>query len=179
MYIPTPHQRHQLSGGSLDDLNAAQRQAAGTISGPVLILAGAGTGKTRVITTRICHLLREGYRPESILAVTFTNKAANEMKERVGKMVSEDKVKKMTIATFHSLCVRILRQDIERLGYKRNFTIYTQSEQSGLIRRIVLKNAAKGEKLEPGVAIGLISRERNRGIPASSQKDALINVVKR
>ncbi len=179
MFIPTPHQRHGLTGGNLEDLNAAQRKAAATISGPVLILAGAGTGKTRVITTRICHLLRQGVRPEGILAVTFTNKAANEMRERVGKMISADKATKLTIATFHSLCVRILRQDIEKLGYKKNFTIYTQSEQTGLIRRIILKNAGRNEKLDPGVALSLISKERNKGVPASTMKDALINVVKR
>ena len=161
----------------LEDLNPAQRRAAETIAGPVLILAGAGTGKTRVITTRIAHLLRMGVRPDAILAVTFTNKAANEMRERVGGMVKKETAKKLTISTFHSLCVRILRRDIERLGYKPNFTIYTQSEQTGLLRRIIVKSAAKGEKLDPGLALSLISRQRNKGTPPDDDPDALINVV--
>src|SRR5687768_11569038 len=161
----------------LEDLNPAQRQAAGTIAGPVLILAGAGTGKTRVITTRICHLLTKGVRPEAILAVTFTNKAANEMRERVATMVRKETVAKLTISTFHSLCVRILRGDIERLGYKRNFTIYTQTEQTGLMRRVIVKNAARGEKLDAGAALGLISRQRNKGTSADEDPDALINAV--
>ena len=163
----------------LEDLNPAQRKAAETISGPVLILAGAGTGKTRVITTRICHLLRKGVRPDAILAVTFTNKAANEMRERVGQLIAKDKAKLLTISTFHSLCVRILRRDIERLGYKRNFTIYTQGEQTGLIRRIMVKCAARGEKLDADVVIGLISRQRNKGIPADPDPEALVNQVAR
>lgn len=161
----------------LEDLNPAQRKAAETISGPVLILAGAGTGKTRVITTRICHLLRNGVRPEAILAVTFTNKAAAEMRERVGHMVKKQQASRLTISTFHSLCVRILRQDIELLGYKRNFTIYTQSEQTGLMRRIIVKNAAKGDKLDADTALGLISRQRNKGVMADESPDALINIV--
>ena len=161
----------------LEDLNPAQRRAVETIAGPVLILAGAGTGKTRVITTRITHLLRQGVRPDAILAVTFTNKAANEMRERVAGMVKKETATKLTICTFHSLCVRILRRDIEKLGYKKNFTIYTQSEQTGLIRRIVVKSAAKGEKLDPGVALSLISRQRNKGTAADDDPDALVNVV--
>ena len=162
----------------LSDLNAPQREAVTTIKGPVLILAGAGTGKTRVITTRICHLLEKGVRPEQILAVTFTNKAAREMVERVEHMTPKGTVKKITISTFHSLCVKILRRDIDKLGYKKNFAIYTGSEQLSLVRRIIVKKAGKGEKLDPDVAISLISRERNKGIPAAPQADALINVVK-
>ncbi len=163
----------------LEDLNPAQRKAAETTEGPVLILAGAGTGKTRVITTRISHLLHKGARPETILAVTFTNKAAAEMRERVEHMVEKAKAKKLTISTFHSLCVRILRQDIERIGYKKNFTIYTQTEQVGLMRRIIVKNAAKGEKLDANVALSLMSRQRNKGTPANADKEALANVVAR
>jgi DNA helicase II / ATP-dependent DNA helicase PcrA len=161
----------------LEDLNPPQRKAAETISGPVLILAGAGTGKTRVITTRICHLLRKGVRPEAILAVTFTNKAANEMRERVGSLVKKEEAKKLTICTFHSLCVRILRSDIERLGYKKNFTIYTDSEQTGLMRRVLVKCAAKGEKIDAGMALGLISRQKNKGVPASDDPEALVNIA--
>src|SRR5689334_22413741 len=113
---------------NLNSLNPQQRLAVETIRGPVLILAGAGTGKTRVITFRIAHMVARGLRPGNILAVTFTNKAAREMKERVGKLLprakhDEGEADKPTISTFHSLCVRILRQHIETLGYKKNFVI--------------------------------------------------------
>ena len=162
----------------LSDLNPAQREAVTTTKGPVLILAGAGTGKTRVITTRICHLLQQGVRPEQILAVTFTNKAAREMVERVEHMTPKGTVKRITISTFHSLCVKILRRDIDKIGYKKNFAIYSGGEQLSLVRRIIVKKAGKGEKLEADVAISLISRERNKGILCAPQADALINVVK-
>src|SRR3954466_9301080 len=120
---------------NLSTLNPQQRLAAETIRGPVLILAGAGTGKTRVITFRIAHMVAKGISPANILGVTFTNKAAREMKERVNSLLpriqksefrsqNEAKDIRPTICTFHSLCVRILRQHIEKLGYKRNFVIY-------------------------------------------------------
>ena len=124
---------------NLNTLNPQQRQAAETVKGPVLILAGAGTGKTRVITFRIAHMAARGIAPANILGVTFTNKAAREMQERVRKLLpkskSEDKTNGTTICTFHSLCVRILRQHIEKLGYKRNFVIYDESEQLGAVKR--------------------------------------------
>ena len=126
---------------NLSTLNPQQRQAVETIRGPVLILAGAGTGKTRVITFRIAHMAAQGIAPGNILGVTFTNKAAREMQERVRKLLpksrekNEDKNNRPTICTFHSLCVRILRQHIEKLGYKRNFVIYDQSEQLAALLR--------------------------------------------
>ncbi|MRR35465.1 ATP-dependent DNA helicase Rep, partial [bacterium] len=120
----------------LSTLNPPQRAAAEHTEGPLLVLAGAGSGKTRVITYRIGHLLIDKkVKVESILAVTFTNKAAGEMKERVRELVGRGKSKGMVISTFHSLGVRILRRDIERLGYKKNFSIYTTSDQIGLIRQ--------------------------------------------
>ncbi len=146
----------------LFDLNPQQLEAVTTIQGPVLILAGAGTGKTRVITMRITYLLHEGISPDAILAVTFTNKAANEMRERVGTMVERPKAKRLTICTFHALCVRILRQDIERLGYKTNFAIYDEGDQLGLIRKIISRISAKNEKLDPQLARNLISRAKNQ-----------------
>ncbi len=160
-----------------DKLNEAQARAVRQTEGPVLILAGAGTGKTRVITTRICYLVRQGADPGSILAVTFTNKAANEMRERVAKMVKKEDAKHLTICTFHSLCVRILRGDIERLGYKANFTIYSGSEQTGLIRRIITRKAAKDEKLEPAVALAMISKAKNSSLPISDDEDSLLAEV--
>ena len=141
---------------ALSGLNPAQREAAAQIDGPVLILAGAGTGKTRVVTTRIAHMLDSGVPADRILAVTFTNKAAAEMRERAG-LIAGKRAKDVTISTFHSLCVRVLRAGIDRLGYKRNFTIYTQSDQLGLIRRIIVRKAGKDENLEPKAAQALIS----------------------
>ena len=129
----------------LFDLNDPQRHAATTIDGPLLILAGAGTGKTRVITVRIAYMLAQKIDPNSILAVTFTNKAANEMRERLAGMVDKDVAKKVTMSTFHALCVRILRTDIEKLGYKKNFTIYDEGDQTGLIKKIITKTAAIGD----------------------------------
>jgi DNA helicase II / ATP-dependent DNA helicase PcrA len=146
----------------LFDLNPQQLEAVTTTRGPILILAGAGTGKTRVITMRITYLLHEGVSPDAILAVTFTNKAANEMRERVGTMVERSKAKRLTICTFHALCVRILRQDIERLGYKPNFAIYDEGDQLGLIRKIISRISAKNEKLDPQLARNLISRAKNQ-----------------
>ena len=119
-------------------LNPAQAEAVNALDGPVLILAGAGTGKTRTVTCRISHMVERGIAPENILAVTFTNKAASEMRERVGDMVSKAAGKEITVCTFHSLCVRILRTGIDRLGYKENFTIYSGNDQTGLIKQIII-----------------------------------------
>src|SRR5687768_1072300 len=140
---------------NLSTLNPQQRDAVQTIDGPLLILAGAGTGKTRVITFRIAHMVEQGIAPGNILGVTFTNKAAREMHERVMKLIprrrtsDDEKPDRPTICTFHSLCVRILRQHIEKLGYKRNFVIYSESEQLGAVKKILSHFSAKGEKLDP------------------------------
>src|SRR4051812_15009044 len=155
---------------NLSSLNPQQRLAAETIRGPVLILAGAGTGKTRVITFRIAHMISRGIRPGNILAVTFTNKAAREMKERVSKLIprgaktDDGKADVPTISTFHSLCVRILRQHIEALGYKKNFVIYDESEQLGAIKKILSHISANGEKTDPKVIHSFISRYKNGGL---------------
>lgn len=152
---------------NLSSLNPQQRLAAETIRGPVLILAGAGTGKTRVITFRIAHMISRGIAPRNILAVTFTNKAAREMKERVLKLIprgaktDDGKADVPTISTFHSLCVRILRQHIEALGYKKNFVIYDESEQLGAIKKILSHISANGEKTDPKVIQSFISRYKN------------------
>ena len=152
-----------MSSFRLFDLNPEQERAVRTTEGPLLILAGAGTGKTRVITMRIGFLIAQAVAPDHILAVTFTNKAANEMRERLAKMMDPAVAKKVTASTFHALCVRILRQDIERLGYKKNFSIYDDGDQIGMIKKIITRTAAKDEKLDPQVAKNLISKAKNNG----------------
>ncbi len=116
-------------------LNPEQGEAVKTINGPVLVLAGAGTGKTRVITYRIAHMIDEGIDPKNILGMTFTNKAAREMKERLTSLVDPDKARKVTIGTFHSFCGKVLRKEIKRLHYLPNFSIIDDSDQNGLIRQ--------------------------------------------
>ena len=164
-------------GFRLFDLNEPQHLAVTTIHGPLLILAGAGTGKTRVITARVAYLIAEGVNPENILAVTFTNKAASEMRERLATMVEKEKAKKVTMSTFHALCVRILRTGIDRLGYKNNFTIYDEGDQMGLIKKIITRTAAKDEKLDPNQAKNLISKAKNNGWAAPADEKTLLSAV--
>src|ERR1051325_11381643 len=121
----------------LAKLNTEQAKAVRNIDGPVLVLAGAGSGKTRVITYRIGHLIQRGISPKNILAVTFTNKAAKEMRERVGRLLKKPTAQGLTVSTFHSLCVRILREDIQALGYTPNFAFYDESDQLGIVRKIL------------------------------------------
>jgi superfamily I DNA/RNA helicase len=177
----------------LNKLNPPQRLAVETINGPVLILAGAGTGKTRVITYRIAHLIRKGVAPGNILAVTFTNKAAREMQERVRKLLPQTRNaergtrnddsrftihdSRPTICTFHSLCARILRQYIDRLGYKRNFVIYDESEQLGAIKKILANISAKGEKTDPAAILSLLSRFKNGGERATAFSDPSVRAM--
>jgi DNA helicase-2/ATP-dependent DNA helicase PcrA len=161
----------------LFDLNPQQLEAVKATRGPVLILAGAGTGKTRVITARIAYLLSEGVSADKILAVTFTNKAANEMRKRVAAMRENTKGSKLTICTFHALCVRILRQDIDKLGYKSTFSIYDESDQLGLIRKIITRLAAASEKLDPNAARSFISKIKSQGrkiLPSEQTLEAAV-----
>ncbi|MDD5141483.1 MAG: UvrD-helicase domain-containing protein [Verrucomicrobiales bacterium] len=174
---------------NLSSLNPQQRQAAETINGPVLILAGAGTGKTRVITYRIAHLIDKGVAPENILAVTFTNKAAREMQERINKLMprrsqksevrsqKDDKEARPTICTFHSLCVRILRSHIERLGYKRSFIIYDESEQLAAVKKILSGISAKGEKTDPSAILALLSKFKNGGEASAAFADPSVRAL--
>ena len=168
-----------MLGFRLFDLNPEQQKAVLTKDGPLLILAGAGTGKTRVITCRVAYLLAEGVAPANILAVTFTNKAANEMRERLAGMVEKSKASKVLMSTFHALCVRILRSGIEKLGYKNNFSIYDEGDQIGLIKKIITRTAAKDEKLEPNLAKNLISKAKNNGWrePAPGDEKSLVGAV--
>jgi DNA helicase II / ATP-dependent DNA helicase PcrA len=161
----------------LFDLNPQQLEAVKATRGPVLVLAGAGTGKTRVITTRIVYLLHQGAAAESILALTFTNKAAGEMRARVSAMLQNVPARQLTICTFHALCVRILRQDIDKLGYKTNFSIYDESDQLGLIRRIITRSASREEKLDPHSARTFISKVKNQGLPPLPSERDLAGAV--
>ncbi len=169
---------------NLGSLNPQQRQAVETTHGPVLILAGAGTGKTKVITTRIAYLLQKGVPPGNILAVTFTNKAAREMQERVSTLLPKaarakaaEKPERPTLCTFHSLCVRILRQHIEKLGYKRNFVIYDESEQIGAIKKILSHVSAKGEKTDAHAVLAMVSRFKNGGAQSVAFADPSLRAM--
>ncbi len=151
----------------LDNLNPPQREAVLYGDGPLLILAGAGSGKTRVITCRIAHLIRErNVDPSNILAVTFTNKAASEMRERVEQLIDVP-LNRLWISTFHSACVRILRQHADRLGYKRTFVIYDETDRSSLIKACMSDLRIDGEQYQPRAISGRISSLKNNLVDAA------------
>ncbi|MEM6469920.1 MAG: UvrD-helicase domain-containing protein [Planctomycetota bacterium] len=156
-------------------LNAAQADAVNTLSGPLLVLAGAGTGKTRVVTFRIASLIRHGTAPDRILAVTFTNKAAGEMKERVGELLGHKKRRRRkgekrpepTISTFHAHCVRILRKHATALGYPAKFSIYDRGEQESLARGILRELRLPGTALKPSDLLNEVSKWKNASVLAA------------
>ncbi len=150
----------------MPDLNPHQRKAVQTRSGPLLVLAGAGSGKTRVITYRIAELIRSGIKPSRILAVTFTNKAAKEMKQRAKELLGKRRRSKEApeISTFHSLCVRILRRHIDRLGYPKGFPIYDSGDQESLARSALRDIRVSHEKLRPGDLMSQISSWKSQGL---------------
>jgi DNA helicase II / ATP-dependent DNA helicase PcrA len=146
----------------LDDLNPVQREAAEYQEGPLLILAGAGSGKTRVLTYRIAHLIARGIEPSEILAITFTNKAAKEMRDRVATLVGSEG-RGLWVSTFHSACVRILRQDIEHMpGYTRNFVIYDTGDQQSLIKACLKQQNLDEKKFSPRSVAAVISDAKNK-----------------
>ncbi|PWL36619.1 UvrD-helicase domain-containing protein [Marivita sp. XM-24bin2] len=149
----------------LDDLNPAQRQAVETLDGPVLMLAGAGTGKTKALTTRIVHLLNTGRaRPNEILAVTFTNKAAREMKERVGRLLGQTVEGMPWLGTFHSICVKLLRRHAELVGLKSNFTILDTDDQLRLLKQLVQAAGIDDKRWPARQLSGIIDGWKNRAI---------------
>lgn len=156
---------------AFESLNPAQREAVAAQDGPVMILAGAGTGKTRTVTCRIAHMLERKIPPANILAVTFTNKAATEMRERIAGMVTRKAAKEMTVCTFHSLCVRILRGGIDKLGYKKNFSICSGSDQSGLMKRLLVRMGGKEEKIKPEAVLSALSQAKNKGMDPADLED--------
>ena len=159
------------SSFSFDSLNQAQREAVGALDGPVMLLAGAGTGKTRTVTGRIAHMLERRIPASEILAVTFTNKAASEMRERISGMVSKKAAAEMTVCTFHSLCVRILRDGIDKLGYKKNFSICSYSDQVGLMKQLLVRKGGSSEKVKPDDVLSAISKGKNKGVDPQDLED--------
>lgn len=159
----------------LRSLNPSQREAVTTTRGPVLVLAGAGTGKTSVITHRMAYLIASGAAPHQVLALTFTNKAAREMKERFAHLASglrpPDELKQLTAGTFHSFCVRVLRQFIDRLEYKRNFAIIASSEQVGIMKEVLGACGIQPTAAEANKFIALVSRAKNRGLVGTNARD--------
>lgn len=150
-----------LSDKLLNGLNPEQQNAVKATDGPLLLMAGAGSGKTRVLTHRIAYLIVEKrVNPYNILAITFTNKAAREMKDRIGKMMG-GAAEEIWISTFHSMCVRILRRDIDRLGYNRNFTILDSGDQQSVIKRILKEKNIDPKKFDPRAILGAISSAKN------------------
>ncbi|HKD37406.1 MAG TPA: UvrD-helicase domain-containing protein [Pirellulales bacterium] len=147
-----------------DHLNPAQREAVGTLSGPLLVLAGAGTGKTRVVTHRIAELIRHGTPPERILAVTFTNKAAAEMQQRAAALLGKRPQQRPEISTFHSLCVRILRRQIQHLGYPPQFTICDRHDQESVARSVLREINVPNESLRPGDLLYFIGRWKTASV---------------
>ena len=145
----------------LNELNDAQREAVINTEGPSMIIAGAGSGKTRVLTYRIAALLDKGIPPYNILSLTFTNKAAREMKERIGSLVGESKAKSLWMGTFHSVFARILRSESEKIGYPSNFTIYDTDDAKKLIKTIVKERGLDEKVYKPNVVLGRISGAKN------------------
>jgi DNA helicase-2/ATP-dependent DNA helicase PcrA len=149
----------------LDGLNPEQREAVETLDGPVLVLAGAGTGKTRVLTTRIAHILSTARaRPSEILAVTFTNKAAREMKERVGSMIGQAVEGMPWLGTFHAIGVKILRRHAELVGLKNDFTILDTDDQIRLLKQLLEAEGIDEKRWPARVLAGLIDHWKNRGL---------------
>ena len=149
----------------LDDLNPEQREAVETLDGPVLVLAGAGTGKTRVLTSRIAHILSTGRaRPAEILSVTFTNKAAREMKDRVGSMVGQAVEGMPWLGTFHAIGVKILRRHAELVGLKSDFTILDTDDQIRLLKQLLEAEGIDEKRWPARVLAGLIDHWKNRGL---------------
>ena len=163
-----------MSGFRLFDLNPEQFRAATHPDGPMLILAGAGTGKTRVLTARIAWLVSQGVNPSSILAVTFTNKAAREMRERVAASVKSEEAKQITLSTFHALCVRLLRKDAHLLGYKENFSIFDEGDQIGLVKKLAARIHDKTDPIDPNLARAIISKAKNLGMSEPETTDTAL-----
>ena len=157
-----------MTNGLLEGLNPSQRLAVEYCDGPSLVIAGAGSGKTRVLTYKIAYLLSLGYEPWSILALTFTNKAAEEMKQRVAKLLGDDRVRSLWMGTFHSVFLRILRYEHEAIGFSSNFTIYDASDSKSLLKAIIKEMQLDDKQYKPGVVEARISNAKNRLVTAEA-----------
>ena len=159
----------------LDQLNNSQRIAVEYINGPQLVIAGAGSGKTRVLTYKIAYLLQNGIKPWNVLALTFTNKAANEMKQRIGHLVGIEKARQLNMGTFHSVFSRILRVEAELIGYKQNFTIYDETDSRSLLRTIIKEMGLDEKTYKPASVHNRISMAKNKLItPTTYRQDTLL-----
>ena len=145
----------------IDELNEPQREAVLTINGPVMIIAGAGSGKTRVLTYRIAYLIEQGVDPFNILSLTFTNKAAREMRKRIEKVAGTN-ARNLWMGTFHSVFARILRSEAEKIGYTNNFTIYDTDDCKSLIKTIVGEMQLDDKVYKPSSVLGRISSAKNK-----------------
>jgi len=150
----------------LNELNEAQKSAAMHTDGPLMVIAGAGSGKTRVLTYRIAYLIQRGVDPFSILALTFTNKAAREMKSRIAEVIGEGEARNIWMGTFHSIFARILRMECERINYLRNFTIYDTQDSRALIKDIIKGLGLDDKVYKPASIQGRISNAKNNLIDA-------------
>ena len=156
----------------IDELNESQREAVLCCDVPSLVIAGAGSGKTRVLTYKIAHLMQMGMMPWNILALTFTNKAAKEMRQRIGKMVGEEMASKLWMGTFHSIFSRILRTEAVHIGFGQDFTIYDASDSKSLIKTIIKEMQLDDKTYKPGSVASRISMAKNRLIlPAAYMSD--------
>lgn len=174
-----------MLGDYLDTFNPPQRAAVEFCDGPSLVIAGAGSGKTRVLTYKIAHLMEQGYQPWSILALTFTNKAAGEMKERIAKIVGTDYARMLWMGTFHSIFLRILRAEHDKIGFEPNFTIYDSADSKSLIKAIIKEMELDDKTYKAGAIQGVISNAKNQLVtaeqyvsnPANRQSDARQNMA--
>ena len=146
----------------LDELNSIQREAAKSTEGPVMIIAGAGSGKTRVLTYRIAHLIEKNVDTFNILALTFTNKAAKEMKERIAKIIGHSEAKNLWMGTFHSVFAKILRIEAEKIGYPNNFTIYDTEDSKSVIKEILKQFNLDDKIYKPSLVLNRISDAKNK-----------------
>jgi len=162
---------HQLED-FLKQLNQAQKEAVKNYQGPSLVIAGAGSGKTRVLTYRIAYLLKKGVKPWNILALTFTNKAASEMKERIAEMVDEESARKLWMGTFHSVFSKILRLESRATGYSKNYTIYDSVDSKNLVRKIIRELSLDEKVYKPNQVLGRISTAKNNLITSQSYSNS-------
>src|SRR5919106_4666410 len=154
----------------LERLNPPQREAVSHLRGPLLILAGAGSGKTRVLAHRVAYLIATSYKPWQILAVTLTNKAAGEMRERIAGLIGEESAREATIGTFHSICARILRRDGTSIGLSRSFTIYDRADQEALMRTLLRRLDLDEKRFSPAGVVAWIGQRQDEmgGVAAAA-----------